>query len=108
MAMPIKLDRHTGERLLELRAHMGLSQRELAKELGVTSGAIAHWEAGTHPVPGPVVHLVDLYEEELSGGDATGWAEVPMGAFARAVSTVQAAYLSLRGLFELGDLSTAG
>jgi predicted unusual protein kinase regulating ubiquinone biosynthesis (AarF/ABC1/UbiB family)/DNA-binding XRE family transcriptional regulator len=52
-------------RLLNLRESLGMSQRELADEFQVTSGAIAHWEAGTRPIPGPVLRLVQLYEAEL-------------------------------------------
>lgn len=52
-------------RLLNLREALGISQRELADEFQVTSGAIAHWEAGTRPIPGPVIRLVELYEAEL-------------------------------------------
>jgi hypothetical protein len=35
-----------------------MTQRELASEFQVTSGAIAHWEAGKRPIPGPVSRLV--------------------------------------------------
>jgi DNA-binding transcriptional regulator YiaG len=42
----------TGERpLADLRRAAGLTQRELALHLGVSSRTVAHWEAGTRPVP---------------------------------------------------------
>jgi transcriptional regulator with XRE-family HTH domain len=42
----------TGERpLADLRRAAGLTQRELALHLGVTVRTLAHWEAGTRPVP---------------------------------------------------------
>lgn len=53
-------------RLKKLREFLGYSQRELANEFQVTSGAIAHWESGARPIPGPVVRLIDIYEESLS------------------------------------------
>ena len=41
-----------GERpLADLRRAAGLTQRELALHLGVTVRTVAHWEAGTRPVP---------------------------------------------------------
>ncbi|WP_415062520.1 AarF/UbiB family protein [Bdellovibrio sp.] len=53
-------------RLKKLREFLGYSQRDLANEFQVTSGAIAHWESGARPIPGPVVRLIDIYEESLS------------------------------------------
>lgn len=42
----------TGERsLADLRRAAGLTQRELALHLGITVRTVAHWEAGTRPVP---------------------------------------------------------
>lgn len=54
---------HPSERLKLLRESLGLSQRELAKEFMVSSGAIASWELGSNPVPGPINRLIDLYEQ---------------------------------------------
>lgn len=34
-------------RLKELREKMGLSQRDLAEEIGVSQGTIGNWESGT-------------------------------------------------------------
>lgn len=56
---------HPAVRLLQLREKLGFSQRELAKEFQVSSGAIASWEVGTRPIPGPVLKLIALYEDSL-------------------------------------------
>lgn len=52
-------------RLKKLRNFLGFSQRELADEFMVTSGAIAHWESGARPIPGPILRLMDIYEESI-------------------------------------------
>lgn len=52
-------------RLKRAREFLGLSQREFAKELGVTNGAIGLWEADKRVVPGPVVRLLEIYESEM-------------------------------------------
>lgn len=49
-------------RLSSLRQKMGLTQREFAKEFGVTAGAVAHWESGKRSIPGPVIKLIEIYE----------------------------------------------
>lgn len=51
------------QRLLRLRARLELSQRDLAKEFGVSPGSISLWEQGKNPIPGPVRRLIELYEE---------------------------------------------
>lgn len=52
-------------RLSALREALGMSQRELAAEFQVTSGAIAQWETGQRTIPGPVLQLISLYERDL-------------------------------------------
>jgi predicted unusual protein kinase regulating ubiquinone biosynthesis (AarF/ABC1/UbiB family) len=52
-------------RLRRLRDALGLNQRELSREFNVTHGAVAGWESGKRTIPGPVLRLMDLYEEEL-------------------------------------------
>jgi len=53
------------DRLLRLREHMALSQRELAAEFQVSHGAIAQWENGEREIPGPVLRLLAIYEDDL-------------------------------------------
>lgn len=55
----------TVARLKKLREKFGLSQRDLAKELGVTPGAVALWEMGERQLSGPVVRLIELYESGI-------------------------------------------
>lgn len=59
-------------RLKKLREYLGYSQRELAQEFHVTSGAIAHWENGVRPIPGPIEKLISIYEESLNLKHETG------------------------------------
>lgn len=44
-----------GERIEELRKEKGLNRDELANELGVSSGTVAHWEQGVQ-IPGRDVY----------------------------------------------------
>jgi len=37
--------------LKSLRERLGLTQVQLAKQLGVVSSTIAKWEQGVHPIP---------------------------------------------------------
>lgn len=57
--------RDDAQRLWRVRDSMGLSQREFAKELGVTPGAVAQWEGRKRSIPGPVLKLLEIYEREL-------------------------------------------
>jgi predicted unusual protein kinase regulating ubiquinone biosynthesis (AarF/ABC1/UbiB family) len=49
-----------------------LSQRELARELGVANGTLAQWESGVREIPAPVLKLLGAYECELRLV-RTGW-----------------------------------
>src|SRR5687767_1266271 len=70
-AMPSPRSKTTTDasRLRRLRDLMGLTQREFALEIRVAHGAIASWESGKQALPGPVLKLLELYEEELGIGD---------------------------------------
>lgn len=57
-------------RLKNLRKILQLSQRELAAEFKVTGAAIAQWEGGKRPIPGPVLKLIEIYEESLQEEDS--------------------------------------
>lgn len=67
-----KRSKSEGARLKDIRMALSLSQRELAKEFGVSGSAIALWESGTNPIPGPAIKLLELYEEYLSEDLAEG------------------------------------
>lgn len=47
-----------------IRRRLKLSQDDLAKRLGVTRGAVSHWELGRRKVPGPVERLLKQIEQE--------------------------------------------
>jgi transcriptional regulator with XRE-family HTH domain len=51
-----------GQRLKRLRTSLDLTQKELAREFGVTPGAITQWELGDRTIPGSVLRLMDIYE----------------------------------------------
>jgi transcriptional regulator with XRE-family HTH domain len=53
------------DQLRALRIKLGWTQREMAKEFGVSPGAIALWEQGDRPIPGPVLKLLLFYEQGL-------------------------------------------
>jgi transcriptional regulator with XRE-family HTH domain len=64
-------------RLRRVRGRLGLSQREMARELDVVHGAVGLWESGARPLPGPVLRLLSLYEQDLGlaaepSGSASG------------------------------------
>lgn len=57
---------HPSKRLILLRQNLGMTQRDLAQEFQVSAGTVAHWEMGTHKIPGPVLKLIDIYEQSLN------------------------------------------
>jgi predicted unusual protein kinase regulating ubiquinone biosynthesis (AarF/ABC1/UbiB family) len=69
-----------------VRECLGLSQRDLAAELDVAHGAVGLWESGARPVPGPVLRLLSLYEQDLglaSESDARPLEALPVSRLAR-------------------------
>lgn len=54
------------QRLRHIRNLLGWSQRQIAQEFGVSHAIIALWENGQRPIPGPVLRLIEMYEEELT------------------------------------------
>jgi transcriptional regulator with XRE-family HTH domain len=54
-----------GARLRSLRAEMGMTVRELAKEFNVGFSSISQWENGEHTIPGSVLKLIEIYEQRL-------------------------------------------
>jgi predicted unusual protein kinase regulating ubiquinone biosynthesis (AarF/ABC1/UbiB family)/DNA-binding XRE family transcriptional regulator len=55
----------TAQQLKQLREKLGLSQRDMAQEFGVSPGAVAMWENKERPIPGPVLRLIELFEDGL-------------------------------------------
>ena len=50
---------------VEARRKLGFhTQNELAAYLSVSRAAVARWETGTTPVPGPVRRVVELLKEK--------------------------------------------
>jgi predicted unusual protein kinase regulating ubiquinone biosynthesis (AarF/ABC1/UbiB family)/DNA-binding XRE family transcriptional regulator len=83
-------------RLLKLRQALGFSQREMAAELGVAHGAVGLWETGQRTVPGPVLKLLALYEDELGlGTDGEGAGREAPATFDQLASTWSARHLKL-------------
>ena len=78
-------------RLRRLRDTLGLTQRELAVEFKVAHGAIAGWETGKRPLPGPVLKLLELYEEELSIAPSDGLTRLKTSTAARTFALSKAA-----------------
>lgn len=53
-------------RLTNLREALKLTQREMAEEFQVTHGAIGLWERGERTIPGPVLKLIEIYEDKTT------------------------------------------
>ena len=60
-----KLRLSEAEKLLRLREELKLNQREMAKKLNVSCGAIAHWELGNRTIPGSVLLLMKLIKQNF-------------------------------------------
>jgi transcriptional regulator with XRE-family HTH domain len=54
----------TGKKFRQLRRQLGLTQVQLAKELGVTSTAVARWERSERRVFEPVAKLLTLLVQQ--------------------------------------------
>ncbi len=48
----------------KLRKRFGLTQAQLARQLGVHRVTVTNWERGVAKVPGPVVRLMRRFEAE--------------------------------------------
>ena len=51
-------------RLRQLREALRLSQRDLASEFRVAHTAVSSWESGARTIPGPVLKLIEIYEDQ--------------------------------------------
>lgn len=59
------IHRKDAARLTAIREALGMTMRELAKEWKVTHGAISLWESGEREIPGPVLKLLEFYENDF-------------------------------------------
>jgi DNA-binding transcriptional regulator YiaG len=50
----------TGKQLLSIRRKLGLTQKELANELGIHWNSLARWERGEVRITEPVARLIRL------------------------------------------------
>ena len=51
------------KRLIELRTNAGLSQRKLAKEIGVSGVAVQYWEKNrSNPDPESIIRLAKFFK----------------------------------------------
>ena len=57
----------TGEELRKIRLKMGLTQVQMAEEIGVTSNALAMWERDERKISEPVARLVSLLAKNRKG-----------------------------------------
>ena len=54
------------EQLVMFRKHLGISQKRLARALGIDPGTLARWEAGSNtPNPAVMVYLEKLSADDL-------------------------------------------
>lgn len=67
LKIPLSKRTRNAKRLLALRKSMNLSQSELAKYFGITTGAIMLWEKGDRELHGPALKLLELFEKMASG-----------------------------------------
>jgi DNA-binding transcriptional regulator YiaG len=56
----------SGTEILEFRNAMGLTQTELADELGVSQPAVAQWETGATEPRGSVLKLLEMLRKKQS------------------------------------------
>ena len=55
-----------GERIRALRGHLGLTQQELAGEMGVRQQTVSEWETGVYMPRGASSTLLDIVAERAS------------------------------------------
>ena len=68
-------DPWTAERIAALRAELGLSQAEMAEELGVRQQTVSEWETGRYAPRGASVRVLRLLAESRRPYDASSQAE---------------------------------
>ena len=61
----------TAERIAELRASLGLTQAEMAEELGVRQQTVSEWETGRYLPRGASARMLRHLAESRSAYDAS-------------------------------------
>lgn len=59
----------TTRQLKAIRRRRRLSQQGLADLLGVSRNTVTRWEMGLHPIPTPIVRLLDYLDRYPEKGD---------------------------------------
>lgn len=54
--------RERADKLRQVRVHLGLNQRDMAKKLESSLGSISMWENCERQIPGPAWKLIRLYD----------------------------------------------
>ena len=61
----------TAERIAALRSELGLTQGEMAHELGVRQQTVSEWETGRYEPRGASVRMLQLLAEQRAAYDAS-------------------------------------
>ncbi len=69
--MPAPREPWTAERIAALRADLGLSQAEMAEELGVRQQTVSEWETGRYQPRGTSLRVLHHLAETARPYDAT-------------------------------------
>ena len=70
--MPKAREPWTAERIAELRAELGLTQADMADELGVRQQTVSEWETGRYEPRGASARMLQHLAESKSAYDAEG------------------------------------
>jgi DNA-binding transcriptional regulator YiaG len=73
-------ERWDAERLRTLRRHLGLTQQQLADELGMRQQTISEWETGAYQPRGASTRLLGMIAERAGFGYETGSTVVGRGS----------------------------
>ena len=60
------------DELRRIRKRMGLTQLELAEEIGVARNTVTRWEMGLVAMPGPMAKLIRLIAAQRKAGKKGG------------------------------------
>jgi transcriptional regulator with XRE-family HTH domain len=63
------------DQFTNLRKQMGLTQAELARELGVSRAAVSRWESGKRKIDSILALALECLAERLAGKKRRGYAK---------------------------------